>query len=405
MRRLTLWSAIAVAVWAVGCTQSDKNPDWNPRAEYPPWAYDAPFYYRPTEDLKALETVADNIGVYYTRNEYFFVRHPTGYQVPGVPRVAVWYSRTQGRHWRRWGYFGVEQSHFLCKAEADGRHWIRFVGPDQGICEVPPGQPHRIYVVDTKPPKTALTVTPPAFEDGQKQVPHVYQVGERVVLQWTVTDANLASGTVKLGTCFAKFPHNLVWRRFPQALPATGKMNVDIPPEAVLDGGLRFRIEATDKAGNTSAAFTPILRVRGAIAALSASARLPVAPGETEAKPGWPMPGSFIRGRTSRVLKWMPQAAARYKALKLQFSPNDGRSWRTVASGFRPGQSVKWTVPNVTSKNCRLRIVATVPADKPDGEPRVFMLASSQRFTVDTVVGDSIIPDPDNPILLPTDDE
>lgn len=410
MRWLTLVLSISASV--AGCTLSDENPAWNPRAEYPPWTYDAPFYYRPTEDLKVAETIGEDIGVYFTGEDCFFIRHPAGCQASGVPRVAVWCSRDQGKQWDRYGYFGVEQSHFLFKADADGRYWIRFVGPGQGVCEVPPGRPHRIYVVDTKPPHVTVTVTPSPAEkqadehDERNTFPGGYRVGERVVLKWAVSDENLAAGTVKLGTCFAKFPHNLVWNRFPQSLPASGKMNVDIPPEAVMDGGLRFRVEATDKAGNTAAAFTPVLHVYAIGPAAPVEPPKPSPPpGRMPARGGWPMPGCFIRGQTSRVLNWLPPAAARYGNLKLQFSPDDGRTWRTVAAGFKFGQAVKWTAPNVNSRNCRLRVVAVVAAEEPDGQPRRLMLAATRRFTIDTVAPDAVIPDADAPTPLSPNDE
>ena len=258
--RKWIWLAPA-ALFVVGCMQVDENPDWNPSADYPGWTYDAPFYYRPTEDLKPLETIGYGIGVYYTNSEYFFIQHPGGYQVDGTPRIAVWCTSDRGEHWQKSGYFGVEQSHFLFRAQEDGRYWIRFVGTGQGVSEVPPGMPHRIYVVDRKPPTIKLTVTPTPWKDDGKTKPYFYKVGETVTLRWYVTDPNLAKGTVKLGTCFARFPHNLVWSRFPKELPPTGKMEVEIPPEAVQEGGLRFRMEATDKADNIGMGLTEVMRV------------------------------------------------------------------------------------------------------------------------------------------------
>jgi len=390
-----LWIALS-AVLLVGCMQADENPDWAPAQDLPGWAYDAPFYYRPSEELKPQETIGHGIPVYYSRSEYFFVRHPGGYQVSGDPRVCVWSSADSGEQWSKSGYFGVEQTHFLFRAEQDGPHWLRFVGPAQGVTEVPPGQPHRIYVVDRAPPKITLTVTPAPWKKDEhgRKVRHIYKTGETVLLEWYVADENLKEGTVKLGTCFAEFPHNLVWSRFPKALPPHGRMEVDIPPEAAADGGLRFRMEATDKADNVGMALTETMHV---VAGDAAGRQPSVRPADAfvvtagaeerykDPRPGWPQVGGLLRGGTARVLAWMPEAARDYDVLEFQFSADNGLSWRTLDSGASFGTKIKWTVPSVTSKRCRIRIVGVGK-----GGERI-MLALSQPFTVDTVTPDIIL--------------
>lgn len=401
----TITGVLMAMALVSGCTQVDENPHWNPQAHYPPWAYDAPFYYRPSEDMKVvemIETAAGPIPVYYARTEYFFIKHPGGYQVSGEPRVAIWSSLDKGKTWDRVGYYGVEQAYFRYLPEADGQHWIRFVGPGQGVTEVPPGMPHRIYVVDRQPPQVVLTVEPSVWQDREKKIPRIFKVGETVTLNWSVVDENLADGSIKLGTCFAKFPHNLVWSRFPKALPPSGSMQVEIPPEAVRDGGLRFRMEAEDKPGNIGMGLTEILHVEGQAGDLAGPLAKPAGQfepvhqtqGTPEGKDGWPNTAALWRGGTSRVLNWIPKTVADYKVARLEFSANDGRSWLMVATGLRPNQSVRWTVPMVTSKMCRLRIVGL--SDK--GEE--FMLATSPKFTVDTVMpetemGPTLIPPPE----------
>ena len=396
---------VILAVCLGGCTVSDENPDWDPKSEYPSWTYDAPFYYRPTEDLAPLETIGVGIPVYYTRHAYFFVRHPAAYQVSGEPRLAVWHSADDGTDWQRCGFFGVEQTHFLFEAEADGRHWIRFVGPGQGAARMPPGTPHRIYVVDTVQPTIDLHISPAPWDDEKEEVPHIYRVGDEVVLTWSVADSNLEPDTIKLGTCFARFPNNLVWSEFPQVLPARGQITVEVPPEAVRASGMRFRMEARDKPGNIAMALTEILHVTGdgsGAARPVPTEALRQAAHETmtsDRRTGWPSPGAMLRGGTSRVLRWMPESAAKYQRLVLQFTANDGRSWRDLATDFKAGQAVKWTVPELSSKNCRLRIIAVADLAGKD-EPGRLMLAMTQRFTVDTVVPDSIIPKQPKPLSI-----
>ena len=401
----TMKLLILGVAFLAGCMQVDENPKWNPKAEYPAWAYDAPQYYRPTEDLQVAETLGDGIPVYYTRSEYFFVRHPGGYQLTGESRVAVWCSTDQGRRWEKVGYYGVEQSHFLFKAEADGEHWIRFVGPGQGVTDVPPGMPHRIYAVDTRSPAIQVAVKPGPWKDRDKKVPYIYRVGETVTLSWTVVDPYLAPRSIGVGTCFAKFPYNLVWNRIPGSLPPKYSIDVELPPEAAREGGIRFRVEAADKAGNAGVGLTDVLTVASQKPTSQPTTR-PAGPfelvlqneGAKETKPGWPMPGALLRGGAVRILDWLPEQAAKYDTLELEFSPNNGQMWQTVATGLKVGRPARWTVPMVTSKNCLLRIVA-ITRGEPGKEPQKFLLAQTQRFTVDTVVPDSIVPEKPTLIL------
>ncbi|MBS3734881.1 MAG: hypothetical protein KGY99_08125 [Phycisphaerae bacterium] len=411
-----VWIA-GVLLAAVGCTHSDENPDWDPRADLPAWSYDAPVYYRPTEDLAPVEPgslgfeVAPNIDVYFVNQAQFFVVHPSGYQVTGEPRMGVWYSLDHER-WQRAGYFGVEQSHFLMQAEQDGRYWVRFAGPGQPISEVPPGQPHRIYVVDRQRPQITLDLTPPPYtvdEEGNR-IPHTYHVGDEVSLHWRVDERYLEPDSIRLSSCFAEFPHNLVWGEWPRPLEAEGTIEgVVLPAAAGRHGGMRFRMEARDRAGNIGLAMTELMHVEGDDAPSEQPSVRPAGQFEivyqqpARQETGWPHKGAFVRGGRPRVLTWMPKLAARHadKRIDLEFSANDGRSWHVVAEGITPSEGeqepswkVAWTVPEVTSKNCRLRVVARPRGDEGDA----LMLALSARFTVDTVAPDTMLgPEPVEP--------
>ena len=284
---------VSVAVLLGGCTSPDENPDWQARQEYPAWAYDAPFYYQPAQELKPVGKVGNNIPIYYVRENLAFIRHPdlpadwqttppAGYDdkkkplPPGKDRAdfikmlwkqslpahtELWFSPDAGQNWARAGYFGQEQSHFLFDAGGDGTYWIRFVGAGQPSSDVPPGQPNEILVIDTHAPDIEVSVLPGPWEDDKKTVPHIYQVGETVTVSWSVTDMNLARDTVKLSTAYARFPNNLVWSEYPKPLRATSSMKVKIPAEAAHQAGLRFRIIAKDKAGNIGLGMTEIMTV------------------------------------------------------------------------------------------------------------------------------------------------
>ncbi len=390
---------LVLALLIVGCEVQDENPNWDPHNDYPSWTYDAPYYYRPSNDLPVQEVVGAGIPVYYANSNQFFVKHSTGYQAPGVPRLAIWCSVSSGENWDLAGYYGVEQTHFLFQAQADGPQWVRFVGPGQGVAAATPGTPHRIYVVDTTRPAIEVSVDPPAIETDKhgNEVPHIYPVGTEVEVRWSVRDVNLVPDSVRLATTLGTFPENVTWTRFPLSLPATGTMKVPVPPEAAGrqgrgGGRMRFRIEAEDKAGNLNFAFSDVLHVDGPTLPGTPVVR-PVglwelvaqAEGDAGLKPGWPQSGTLIRGGTSRMLKWLPDGAEKYKNVVLQFSANNGRSWRTVAENLQVDKTSKWTVPQVDSKLCRLRILAV------EGPEHRLMLAQTQAFTVQTAPPDTIL--------------
>jgi hypothetical protein len=399
MRRGIL--ALILVMAAAGCQLQDENPHWNPKAQLQPWCYDAPWYYRPAEDLQPLETVGPGIPVYYVDNEYFFVKHPAGTQLNAAPRTAVWSSTDEGEHWSKQGYFGLEQTHFLCKADGDANYFLRFVGPGQAAAELSPVMPHRIYVVDTHPPDLAITVEPSPWveDDCGERHPRFYKAGETIKVHWRVRDENLDPETVRVGMCFTKFPHNLVWGDLPKQLGPEGWEELVLPPEAAEHEGMRFRVRAADKSGNVAIATTDVLHVDPAVGERAGTRSGPVGPFEAVPpdqrqveKPGWPLAGAMLRGGTTQVLRWMPEFARKYEDIRLQFSTNDGRTWRTVATGLHYGEPARWTVPRVTTRLARLRLVARPRADQdPDQPVAEIMLAMTRSFTVDTVTPDTIL--------------
>jgi len=492
MMRSTVWMLCGVVLLAAGCMQVDENPNWNPM-ELPDWTYDAPWYYRPTEELQPKEKIGpENIPIYYTNQDSIPILHPDGQQANGVPRIEVWCSTDEGMNWEKVGAFGVEQTHFYYVPEEDGSYWIRFVGPGQPMPESAPVQPQRIYVVDRKSPEIALTVTPPPWEDEQKKVPHIYQAGQTIEITWSVRDSNIEQGTIRLGMAYARFPNSLVFMEIPESLPSSGTIRVEVPQEAVNHGGIRFRMVAEDKAGNTGLGISEVLLVRApdsqmpadqspevaratepsptkalpesaspsggsartgeGVATVRAAPALPdkrpselqesqeaatrpnthratqpaeyqppplkfvrvrrVGPTDAVAKKvkpfdlvrqthgtpgpklGWPSTGTLIRGGTFRRLNWLPSMAAHFDRIELQFSATDGRTWQTVAKNLRFGRVARWTVPMVTSKICRLRVVAVA-----ENGDRV-MLALSPKFTVDTVMPETTL----GPKALPPDE-
>jgi len=390
---------IAAAI-VTGCQQVDENPHWNPRADYPAWTYDAPFYYRPSAEAQPVESVGKGIDVYYSRSGHFFAQHPGGCQLTGSPRVAVWFSIDEGKNWEIAGHFGVEQTHFLFQAEQDARHWVRFVGPGQEkTAKGPVPLPHRIYVVDRKAPEIAIAVRPSPWDDEEKKVPHIYKVGDDVSIGWAVRDINLKPNSIQLESCIGKVPFQLAWGRFRGALPPTGRRVVKIPPDAAQEGSIRFRIEAEDKAGNVAAVMTTGLTVKRSGKPTSQPAVRPAGDFTADAphkprRPGWPEAGSLIRCGTKQTLEWMPEVAKDYKNIVLQLTLNDKLAWKTVAKDLKPGTPASWDVPEVISRFCRLRLVAV------DADGQMTLLAQSGMFRISkaqvpTKIGPKKVKDPE----------
>lgn len=399
--RETAW-VMMLAALASGCQPKDTNKNWNPETEYPAWAFDAPFYYRPVEDLPVIETLGNGIDVYYSPTPYFFIRHPGGAQTRGAPRLAIWTTNDQTRQWHRKGYYGLEQSHFCFKADGDGPQWIRFVGPAQGVSDVPPGSPHRIYVVDTRAPAVEVTVekyveggsapgwyplgaSPPASL-GQKKVPRVSEkadIGESIRLRWKVSDPNLVPDSISWVVCSATFPYNASWKQAPEAITSEGIKRIVIPAEAAVVGSIKFRVRAVDKAGNVGIGITRTLSIKGFFPSSSSlpSGKLALVKGTGAAdpQPGWPKAGELLRGGAGRTLGWLPRGIRAGRTVELDFSDDNGRTWRVLAAGKVNGKAVEWTVPAVNSKQCRLRIIVLGKA----GER--IQLARTARFTVSTV--------------------
>ena len=397
IREMT-WLCIAAAA-VTGCQQVDENPHWNPKANYPAWTYDAPFYYRPSAEAQPYESVGKGIDVYYSRSRHFFVKHPGGCQLTGAPRVAVWYSIDEGKNWEIAGHFGVEQTHFMFMADQDARHWVRFVGPGQeNTAKGPVPLPHRIYVVDTKAPEIAIAVNPSPWKDKEKKVPYIYKPGEEVTIGWAVRDINLKEDSVRLESCIGKVPFQLAWGRFRGSLPPTGRRVIKIPQDAGIDGAIRFRIEAEDKAGNVSAVMTTPLHVKKSPKSTTQPAVRPAgdftadAPHKPE-RAGWPEAGCMVRPEEMITLEWMPEIAKKYNKMVLQLSTNDKLTWTTVAKDLKFGKPATWTVPDKPSRFCRMRILAT------DGGTKT-LLAESGMFRISSIlkptkIGPEKVKDPD----------
>ncbi len=246
----------------------------------PEWAFDAPYYFRPSPDAVPREASQPNADLpqhYYVRERVFMIERPNN-DVPAsrVPRVAVWWTNTNGGQWTRAGYFGLGQTHFPFVGGDDGDYAIRFVGP--GIKESLTEEtiPHRIYHLDTVPPCVKVVVEPDH---------PIYESNELVWVHWAVDDPNLDKKSVRLAICWSwenpdlmeyrlspNYPPNTpeemekaasrFWKPFKPAFDTDSVLAYTIPEYAAGEA-FQFQVRAKDRAGNYGVGYSKVIMVSG----------------------------------------------------------------------------------------------------------------------------------------------
>jgi len=250
--RLGLVAALATAtVGVVGLAGCDTKSSWpEPAEQLPGWVYDAPFYYQPTaeQEVLAADVAAEEvIPHYYTSQLVVSLKRPDASPANCTPRLAVYYSNDGGCSWHKAGYFGLDQNFFSFVAPCEGTYQVRFVGPGmapvrQWNC-VPP---HRVYHIDQTAPCAIVQVAP---------AKECYSPGEAINLSWRVQDANLDSAAkVTLYEIVSPTKIRVVGTEFGKDDTA----GVIVPAEAA--NGIRFAVEARDKAGNVGRGYSFLIR-------------------------------------------------------------------------------------------------------------------------------------------------
>jgi len=97
------------------------------------------------------------------------------------------------------------------------------------------------------------------------------------------------------------------------------------------------------------------------------------------ARPGWPEAGSLLRFGETIKLEWMPDVAKNYNKILLQLTTNDKLSWKTIAKDLKFGAPATFTVPKISSRFCRMRLVAV------EGDGQMTLLAQSGMFRIGSV--------------------
>ena len=278
------FAALSVGLALVtGCSQwphiRQGQMPCDPAEALPEWAFDAPYYFLPPPEgvpQPASRPAADFPTHYYVRDKLFLVERPAN-EVPAdrAPRIAIWWTDTDGCVWNRAGYFGLSQTYFPFLVGDDADYGIRFVGP--GIRESLTSDtiPHRIYHVDRVPPTVYICVSPdlPVFDPGQT-----------LNISWVIHERFLDPRSVRLNITWgwenpdmpqwrpdqplpveSGDPDKLAtrhWHPYKKDLEAEGAFLYDIPKH-ITGESFQFQVRAQDLAGNYGVGYTRVLFVGG----------------------------------------------------------------------------------------------------------------------------------------------
>ncbi len=256
----------------IGCNDNHKRMTYDPAEQFPEWAYDAPFYYRPASEKGDIGHEQPPAGPgcpthYYTKDRILYLPRPAVGPVTSrpdrtvekrfssselAPRIGVYVTDCGGEVWKRAGYFGQCQTHFVYNTENDGSYGFRFAGPGIPPARTVPPVPMVVYHVDTTVPSVVVYIEP----DQER-----YHISEQVTLRWTVSDMNLMEKSVSIAVSWE--PNDLCepqWSVINKELEAEGAMAFVIPPH-IQGKALKIRAEARDRAGNLGVSFSEPLIV------------------------------------------------------------------------------------------------------------------------------------------------
>jgi hypothetical protein len=277
-------SILAVALLGAACNQ----PKYEKQAQMPPdpgetlpdWAFDAPAYFQPPSESLPRPASPPNDDYpthYYVNKRVFPIDRPENeVRLDRAPRIAVWWTNTNGCAWARSGCFGLGQTHSYFVGGDDGDYGIRFVGPGIRESLTEDTVPHRIYHLDTAGPCIKVRVAPdqPA-----------YYPDDQLVVSWKADDRNLDAESIRLNVCWSwenpdmvelRRPDNgseppqdvpdppatRLWRPYKAECGPDDMTTFTIPANAQGEA-LQFQVRAKDRAGNYTAAYSCPIFVTG----------------------------------------------------------------------------------------------------------------------------------------------
>ncbi len=232
--------------------RSDRPAPFNPAKTYPEWAYDAPSYTRPVDEPKAEpKSRVKDPEHFFTSKPVIMVHQPEGYRPEEIPRVAVWYTRDNGYHWKKAGYFGRSATYYPLEVKKEGDYGIRFVGPGQESAMETPPNPVCVHHVDMTPPKVKLSLDPQQAW---------YTLGQRVTVNWTATDPHLEAMPARVSVIPDWESDQSRPIEIAREQADVGSIEYTVPANLMGDG-FRIRVDAIDRAGNIGLAYSQTLQV------------------------------------------------------------------------------------------------------------------------------------------------
>lgn len=232
--------------------RSDRPAPFNPAKTYPEWAYDAPSYTRPVDEPQAEQkSRVKDPEHFFTSKPVIMVHQPAGYNAEEIPRVAVWYTRDNGNHWKKAGYFGRSSTYFPLPVKKEGDYGIRFLGPGQESATATPPDPVCVHHVDMTPPKVKLSIEPEQAW---------YTLGQRVTVNWTATDPHLEAMPARVSVLPDWASNQAQPIEIAREQPEAGSIEYTVPANLMGDG-FRIRVDAIDRAGNIGLAYSQTLQI------------------------------------------------------------------------------------------------------------------------------------------------
>ncbi len=93
-----------------------------------------------------------------------------------------------------------------------------------------------------------------------------------------------------------------------------------------------------------------------------------------------PNGGELLSSGDTTTITWMTDPDV--DRVKLELSTNNGESWQLIANNINDSGSYPWTIPNISSDNCLVRIQDAVDGDPQDQSNGVFTITNKATITL-----------------------
>jgi hypothetical protein len=91
-----------------------------------------------------------------------------------------------------------------------------------------------------------------------------------------------------------------------------------------------------------------------------------------------PNGGEVFQDSTQELIRWQKFYPPRCDSLSLLYSTDNGRTYQSIVTGLQSADtSYLWTVPNVNSDSCKIKIIAYGPGWQYDESDGVFRITST----------------------------